>query len=152
MKEENVKPIELMLESVPPPSPIGERECSCGCGVLFVPKRRDQIYVNRQHANYGYNHGRRKQRSKNQINAEKGLRLNDKLLDKYWRAQPENEVIVPLLNIKADGFDQYLTIGSHLIEGELFYKSFNYYFRTYELQGVTLVRIQSQKVNVYAKH
>ena len=80
------------------------------------------------------------------------MRLNDKLLDKYWRAQPENEVIIPLLNIKADGFDQYLRIGGHMIENELFYKSFNYYFRTYELQGVTLVRIQPQKVKVYAKH
>ena len=36
--------------SAPLPSPLSAKECECGCGNKFYPRRRDNIYLSKQHA------------------------------------------------------------------------------------------------------
>ena len=60
------------------PRPIPERNCECGCGNLFYPRRRDNIYLNKQHADFAYNHGKRKAKNQNKVKSEKILLKNDK--------------------------------------------------------------------------
>ena len=132
-------------------SPLSPRICACGCGQEFAPKRRDQYHVNSNHTNHAYNQGARKRASKNQIAAEKQLRKNDKLLDKFYKAFEENEAIVFSLNLNIEGFNHSYFIGFELIGGELQYKSYNYFFSEYKKEGKKLTRITKQKTKVYVK-
>ena len=70
----------------PAPRPIAERICICGCGHSFIPSRRDKVYLNNQHANYGYNHGKRKSKNRNRIRDEKILLKNDNILEKHFKS------------------------------------------------------------------
>lgn len=132
-------------------SPHKERMCPCGCESTFIPRRRDQTYFNSNHANHAYNQGKRKQISKNQIKAEKQLRVNDKLLEKFFKYFKKNEAIVLSLNLKADGFDHSYFIGHVLMEDKLYYKSYNYLFQEYEKDGIKLTKILTPKTKIYAK-
>lgn len=132
-------------------SPYKERECKCGCGSMFIPRRRDQVYLNSNHANHAYNHGKRKQKSKRQVEAEKQLRLNDKLLAKFFNYFKENEAVVLTLNLKAEGFKHTFFIGHTLLGENLYYKSFNYLFREYKKDGVRLTKILKINNKVYVK-
>lgn len=60
MNREN-RVIEVIVRSECAPSPIKPRVCACGCGHEFQPKRKDQRYLNKQHADYHYNHTKRNQ-------------------------------------------------------------------------------------------
>ena len=53
-------------KKAPLPRPISRRDCKCGCGNEFQPLRKDQIYLNKQHADFGYNHGKRKRKNQEQ--------------------------------------------------------------------------------------
>lgn len=59
----------------PMPRPIAPIECKCGCGIIFQPKRKDQIYLNKQHADFAYNHGKRKEISRNRLFLLKMIRF-----------------------------------------------------------------------------
>lgn len=143
MKEEIINPIESM-DSVPPPSPIPERECKCGCGNKFIPTRRDQIYINRQHANYGYNHGKRKQKAKSEVNIQKYLRTNDRVLEKHFMVSQQKEAVCFLMILNADGFNQQYFIGYGVIDDLGFYYSYNYVFHIYQSEGHKLVKIRKR--------
>jgi len=69
-------------EVLAPPRPISKRECKCGCGHEFQPGRRNQIYLNKQHADFGYNHGIRKGKKEKELEVESILRHNDRVLEK----------------------------------------------------------------------
>lgn len=144
-KEEHNKP------TITSTSPHRERECMCGCETMFIPRRRDQVYLSSNHANHAYNHGKRKQKSKRQIEAEKQLRLNDRLLAKFYNYFKENEVAVLSLNLKAEGFDHSFFIGTSLIGKDLYYKSFNYLFKEYIKDGIKITKILIIKNKVYVK-
>ena len=132
-------------------SPYKEKECPCGCEEMFIPRRRDQIYFNSKHANNAYNNGKRKQSSKNQVTAEKQLRKNDKLLRKYHQLFKETEAVVASVTLKAEGFKHSFFIGNELQNEIIYYKSYNYHFREYELNGIKLTKILLPKKKIYVK-
>ncbi len=130
---------------------LKERMCLCGCEELFIPGRRDQYHVNGLHTDNAYNHGKRKSKTAQQIKAEKQLVKNDKILDKFYKQFTQTEAIVFSLNLKADGFDPTCFIGNTSVEGEQYFKSYNYLFREYEHEGHKLTKITIQKRKIYAK-
>ena len=113
----------------PPPRPIPEIECKCGCGHSFQPKRKDQIYLNKQHADFGYNHGVRKKKQANRIKVEKILRTNDQVLRKFHELYKQDQVRCYLANLHADGFRSEYFIGQDKNEGSTKYYSFNFSYR-----------------------
>jgi hypothetical protein len=125
----------------PSPSPLENRDCKCGCGNLFTPKRRDQVYLNSQHANYGYNHGIRKKKNKKINISNKQLFLNDNLLGKYHKMHTGNPVTAFLDNLKAGGFDtRYFT---RTVENEnvIYYYLYNYAYSIYKKDDQYLIKI-----------
>ena len=117
-------------DNIPPPRPIPKKECECGCGHSFQPKRKDQRYLNKQHADFGYNHGKRKKKQANRITVEKILRTNDKVLEKFSVLSKDSTVTVMLENLKADGFRSEYHIGREKDKsGNLFFFLYNYAFR-----------------------
>ena len=142
MEEQKLAPIQP-YENAPPPSPIKERDCHCGCGFRFIPKRRDQIYLNRQHANYGYNHGERKKKARAEVMMQKILRINDKILEKHFKASPNKEVICFLTVLKSEGFNSSKYTGYQLENNVGYYYAYNYKFHIYmEAGGQNLIKIQ----------
>jgi hypothetical protein len=67
--EEKQEIIEI-VEKTPLPWPISPRDCEYGCGNRFQPHRRDQMYLNKQHTDYGYNHIKRKENNLNRKKCE----------------------------------------------------------------------------------
>ena len=144
MEEDIIKPIEVLKESDSAPSPIGERECECGCGYSFIPKRRDQIYLDRKHANYGYNHGARKNRDKNKNYFMNKLAVNDRVLDKYYNAGEGLEVEQLLMVLQADGFDSAYNVGVINLPDQQYFALFNYMFAIYQKEGFTIIKIKKR--------
>lgn len=111
----------------PVPRPIAPIICDCGCGHEFQPKRRDQKYLNKQHADYGYNHKERKKRNKQKLITSKKLSANDKILEKYFNAFKEGQTATCSLDcLVADGFDKSYTSG--VADGKYYEKIVQFYF------------------------
>lgn len=109
--EDNSKML-VIAENAPPPSPISSKECGCGCGNVFQPQRRDQIYLNKQHADFGYNHKIRKIKHQNRKKEERILRTNDSILEKYYQTHKLEDCATCYLDaLKADGFKTAYFIG-----------------------------------------
>lgn len=125
----------------PIPSPIHMRQCKCGCGYSFQPKRTDQVYLNNQHANYGYNHGKRKKKMEKIVASNKKLKLNDKILENHYSRIKGNTVAAFLINLKADGFDTSYFVRSEIQEGTTYYILYNYAYTIYEKDGHQLTKI-----------
>jgi hypothetical protein len=95
-----------------PPRPISIRTCKCGCRLDFTPKRSDQIYLNKQHADFACNL-RRKERDAQKTEQVKTLAKNDRILERYFIVGrgKQLEVIVFLDILLADGFDLSAHVG-----------------------------------------
>jgi len=120
------------------PSPIPKRVCACGCGIEFQPRRTNQIYLNKKHADYAHNQRKKKQRIGRDVELEKQLRVNDKVLDKYYKLGQKLNLQFPVKLLKTEGFDENLTLRSNK---EFFY-SYNYAFK--------LVK-QNENINIIIK-
>lgn len=141
MEENKDKNIWKPLNAAPEPSPIPMRECACGCGYSFSPSRKDKIYLNNQHANYGYNHGKRKKNSKKLIELNKLLNRNDRLLEEFHGMQKGNPVSAFLINLKASGFNTtYYLNRTVQEEGEIFYL-YRFAYSLYTKNNQTLIKI-----------
>ena len=130
----------------PVPRPIAPIVCACGCGHEFQPRRRDQKYLNKQHADYGYNHSKRKAKNKNKIKTNKILLKNDQILEKYFKAFKKDEcAICYLQNLESDGFNKSYQVGidERLINGKKInvYFSYNY---TYRINKDQLIKINKR--------
>ena len=125
-----------------PPSPIPRRECECGCGNSFQPNRKDHIYLNTQHANFGYNHGKRKELNPNNSTIQKITRRNDSLLRKYHDLKPSENYEFPLGIITAEGFDTRFFTGTSQIEGETFHAMYNYCYKLSTKEKFTFILIK----------
>lgn len=145
--ETNAPKIWEPLNPAPEPSPLPLRECACGCGYSFYPSRRDKVYLNNQHANYGYNHNTRKLKNKKKNELNKKLDNNDRLLEKYFNALPGNPIVVLLINLIADGFLDALYISSSKENDETYYYLYNYSYTLYKKDNQTLVRIYKLRKN-----
>lgn len=91
-------------------SPLSKKVCACGCDSSFQPKRSDQIYLNRKHADFAYNHGARKEKYATEHALTKIIRKNDRILEKYFKIFNQIVVKMNLVLVKADGFkDDFFT-------------------------------------------
>jgi len=131
--------------SAPLPSPLSAKECECGCGNKFYPRRRDNIYLSKQHADFAYNHGMRKAKSRNRIKMEKILRKNDYILDKHYKSEKgQNEIVCFFDIIKADGFKFAYHIGKTEIEGIDIYYTYNYSFYVFIQSNIQMIKIDKR--------
>lgn len=139
--EDNSKML-VLAENAPPPSPISPKECGCGCGNIFQPQRRDQIYLNKQHADFGYNHKTRKVKHQNRKKMERILRTNDSILEKYYQTHKlENCATCYLDALKADGFDFAYIIGKKEKGGNENFFLYNYYYYSYVHNNIKMIKI-----------
>jgi hypothetical protein len=131
----------------PPPKPIPIKECECGCGYAFQPRRRDHIYLDTVHANYGYNHGKRKEKDEKAKELNKKLATNDRILKKYHDAYHVKPVVVDLINLKADGFRDNLFLSIGIENNETSFYLYHFAFVPYKNDNQTLVKILKIKKN-----
>jgi len=108
--------------------PLVKRICHCGCLTEFMPTREDNIYVNKQHANYGYNNGPRKKKNAEKTRQVKILDRNDRVLEKYFQAnvRADNTATVYFDILRADGYDFSTHVGTIEQEGKEYYLTFRY--------------------------
>ena len=126
----------------PPPRPIPELECKCGCGHSFQPKRKDQIYLNKQHADFAYNHGKRKSKNRNRIQEEKILLKNDNVFDKHYKAERNAKHVDRYYDVLlADGFKFGYHVGRSEKEDEVYYYTYNYYYQIVIKNKIKMVKI-----------
>jgi hypothetical protein len=128
----------------PSPNPIPKRICKCGCKNEFQPGRRNQLYLNKQHADFGYNHGKRKVKKEKELEVESILRHNDSVLDKFYSAYQREEAICFLNNLMADGFNRNYFVGFSKIAQEGFYFSFNFMYHIYQTENQCLIKIRKR--------
>lgn len=130
----------LRLQSIDP-SPIPERICACGCGLRFQPRSVRKIYFNKQHADYGYNRKGRKIKGGSTIEIEKQLRLNDRILYKYFSNGNGEFFEGFLVSLLAEGFSTEYYTGSSKPSNELFCRSYNFMYTITINNGHQLIRI-----------
>ena len=125
----------IEVSDSPIPKPIPTRLCACKCGHRFQPRRSNQKYINKQHADFGYNHHIRKPKEDNQIKIEKILSKNDAILKRYYQLKLEGEFMkCYFMVLKADGFNFGYNIGKKEQDSVDFYFSYNYFY-TISLEG-----------------
>jgi len=130
------------IENMPLPRPILERECECGCGHTFQPERKDKIYLNKQHADYAYNHGKRKKNNRIRNTVVKILSNNDRILGKHFIADAKVEQKGCYFDvIKADGFNFSYHIGVKEVKNIKYYYTYNYCFNIYSNDNIKMVKI-----------
>ena len=113
----------------PDPRPLRKRVCACGCQYTFQPGRKDQIYLNRQHANYAYNHGKRKKKKEIQLRVERALAKNDDILHKHYQSENQERTVIRYLDVlRADGFNLRYTIGFIEIKKVMYTCTYRYYY------------------------
>jgi hypothetical protein len=140
--EANNEEIVNLNASGPPPRPVPFRICECGCGHSYYPKRRDQIYLNKQHADFAYNHGKRKTRNRNKVRDEKILRKNDNILDKHFKTEKNVKHVDRYYDIlQADGYKFGYHIGKSEKENVDYYYTYNYYYCIFFLDSIKLIKI-----------
>ena len=129
----------------PAPRPIAERICICGCGHSFIPSRRDKVYLNNQHANYGYNHGKRKSKNRNRIRDEKILLKNDNILEKHFKSGKGQDEIERFYDVlKADGFKSGYHIGRINHNEKEYHITYRYMYRIYARNEVLKINIKKR--------
>lgn len=144
MNSEKNKPTEILdiSKNVPLPRPIPPIECKCGCGHTFQPRRIDQVYLNKQHADFGYNHNTRKIKHRNRKMVEKILRSNDGVLEKHFKAEKHEKCVIRYFDvIKADGFNFNYHIGKMEKENLEYYFLYNYYYFIYTSDNIKMIQI-----------
>ena len=116
----------------PIPRPIADRYCKCGCNNLFSPKRVDQVYLNKRHADFAYNKGKRKVKNEKMIEVQKILLKNDNILRKHFSVEKDAKFVVRYYDIiVADGFDFRYNIGSEESRKVVMYFTYNYQYQIF---------------------
>ena len=146
--ESNNTEIEEILDpkgSTPLPRPISARECDCGCGHSFYPRRKDNIYLNKQHADFAYNHGKRKSKNRNRIRDEKILLKNDNILEKHFKSGKGQDEIERFYDVlKADGFKSGYHIGRINHNEKEYHITYRYMYRIYARNEVLKINIKKR--------
>lgn len=131
--------------SVPLPRPIFARLCECGCGYSFYPRRRDNIYLNKQHADFAYNHGKRKIINRRRVRDEKILLKNDNVLDKHFKSDKTKDEIERFYEIlKADGFKSGYHVGRIYQKEKEYHITYRYMYRIFKRNEVLLINIKKR--------
>lgn len=120
-----MKKLEKVLESSLPPRPVGERICHCGCGHSFIPRRSDQIFYSKSHADYHRYHTVHKPQTKIRRDIDSVLRKNDSICKKYFEARLDYGHDFLLESLIGDGFNMTHYLGT----GEYNKKLYAYYYQ-----------------------
>ncbi len=126
------------------PSPIAPRVCNCDCGHTFQPKRSDQIYINKRHADKAYHENIRKPQQENQKIIESFMRANDRVCQKYYNTQNGNEVVCLLEALKANGFNSSYFLGKTVIGKVEYYLTYNFAINFFMVNEIEKVKIRKQ--------
>lgn len=129
-------------ENSPPPRPIPPVVCKCGCGHTFQPRRKDQVYLNKQHADFDYNHSTRIFKNRRRKKAENTLRHNDNILKKYFKAYRQGDFATCFLkDLKEDGFNSCSFVGVDESTGLKYHYLYNYFFHVYVKDNLKTIKI-----------
>ncbi|MFN5148222.1 MAG: hypothetical protein ACK46O_06135 [Flavobacteriia bacterium] len=130
--------------AAPMPRPIAPRKCACDCGILFQPGRKDQLYLNRQHANYGYNHGKRKITTRTRRKEEAILAKNDQILHKHFTSEKDLKMVLRYYEVlKADRFNFGYHIGQSEKNGISFWYTYRYFY--------VITQTEPKQVKIYKR-
>ena len=125
------------------PSPIRPIACKCGCGHVFQPKRKDQLYIDKTHYDFDYNQTKRKVKNKNIVEIEKILRLNNRILEKHYKSNIGNlekdSVRCYLEILKADGFKTANYIGKEERNNAIYRCLYDYKYCLYKNKDNILI-------------
>lgn len=124
-------------------SPIGIRNCKC-CGLPFQPKRVDQIFYNKKHADYYNYHNVKKPKQRIQNTIEKIHRKNDRICARYVNANGGNPIITYWEAICADGFnDQYIQ-GTCTKDNKTYTFTYNHMYTIIVDNGIVKIKIEKR--------
>ena len=123
-------------------SPYQRILCPCGCDQSFRPKRSNQIYLNKQHADKAYYQNVKRPQQANQNFIEQKLRKNYNILAKYYNYYEGEIVICNIDPLMADGFDAHYLIGKTIINGKAFLLSYNFIIRVFTVDGIKQIKIK----------
>ena len=121
------------FENDPSPRSISVKKCACGCGNLFKPRRRDQIYLNKQHADQYHND----KKSKEKKALDDILKKNERILEECFYSHihdSENShgsVEILLLRLKIKGFNFKVYPPTSYDKQKRLYYTSNYYYSVY---------------------
>lgn len=130
----------------PTKSPLAKRVCECGCENEFQPRRKDQIYLNSQHANFAYNHGKRKKKNKDLRTQESILRKNDQILNNFWTNfhNDDNYVVLRLKSLLNKKFDQAYFVGMDPNGKNPIYFSYRYMYTVITQNEIEYIKIEKR--------
>ena len=124
------------------PRPISPVVCKCGCGHSFQPRRKDQVYLNKQHADFSYNHNTRMLKNWRRKKVEKTLSHNDNILKKYFKAYRQGDFATCFLkDLKEDGFDSRSFVGLDEPGGKTYHYLYNYFFHVFIKDNLKIIKI-----------
>lgn len=130
----------------PTKSPLAKRVCECGCENEFQPRRKDQIYLNSQHANFAYNHGARKKKNKDISKQEIILRRNDQILHNFWInfQSDDNPLVLRLKQLLNKNFNQSYFVGMNPDGTNPIYYSYRYMYTVITQKEVEYIKIEKR--------
>ena len=123
-------------------SPYKRIICPCGCGLSFRPKRSNQIYLNKKHADKAYYQNIKKPQQVNENFYRRWLRSNDKICGKYFNFYSGETVTCNLESLMTDGFDLSFFMSKVTLETEEYYLCYNYMIHIFEENGIEKVKIR----------
>lgn len=130
------------MKNVKSPSPLAPRICACGCGHEFQPTRKDKVYLNNDHAQFGYNHGKRKERDGNSSKVNKLIRKNDNILRIFFEQGHLRKRLPRLSSLKDLGFNCGINVANQVIDGKIFLIMYNYRYTLIKRENESYVKIE----------
>lgn len=125
-------------------SPLSKRLCACGCGVSFVPSRKDKKYLNTKHQNYHYNLTKRKKPDIRENTINQILKNNDRILSKFFeKFNDGRKAIVPFRLLQLEDFDSTRFVGEDRSKSQTIFYSYNhtFYFNRENENKITIYKI-----------
>lgn len=123
-------------------SPYKRIVCPCGCEQSFRPKRSNQIYLNKKHADKAYYQNITKPQQVNENFYRRWLRSNDKICGKYFNFYSGETVICNLESLMIEGFDLRYFMRKVTLGIEEYHLCYNYMIHIFEENGIEKVKIR----------
>ena len=126
------------------PSPIPLRECKCGCGHVFQPRRFNQVFISKKHADFYHYHQVKKPKNKIRNEIENIHRKNDRICSAHFNAQSGSEVNCSLAMLKNEGFnDQYIQ-GTITELGKKYVLTYHHMYTVFAHNGIPTIKIKKR--------
>lgn len=126
------------------PSPIAPRKCKCGCAHTFQPRRQDQVFINKRHADHYHYHMVKKPKTEVQNEIEKIHRRNDRIFAKYIKSNNGNPIVCNWESIIAEGLNHKYIQGECVENGIKFVFTYNYMYTLFKQDGIVKIKIKKR--------